>query len=164
MLAWLCLQDYAQGFNLKPDSLARGLAAARRAVDAAPSNHLGHAVLAQAFFFHKEFQSFRIAAERAVTINPMDGYSMAFIGELLTYAGDWERGLELAGRAKQLNPHHPGWYWYADAYHEDSLERFPRCNRLSAPSQHAGPLGLSRDAGRGPRATRGMGCGRQSPS
>ena len=124
MLAWLCLQDYAQGFNLKPDSLARGLAAARRAVDAAPSNHLGHAVLAQAFFFHKEFQSFRIAAERAVTLNPMDGYSMAFIGELLTYAGDWERGIELAGRAKQLNPHHPGWYWYADAYHAHSQGDF----------------------------------------
>jgi tetratricopeptide (TPR) repeat protein len=124
MLAWLCLQDYAQGFNLRADSLARGLAAARRAVDAAPSNHLAHAVLAQAFFFHKEFQSFRIAAERAVTLNPMDGYSMAFIGELLTYAGDWERGLELAGRAKQLNPHHPGWYWYADAYHAHSQGDF----------------------------------------
>ena len=46
----------------------------------------------------------------------MDGDSIAFLGELLTYAGDWERGLALAGRAKQLNPHHPGWYWYADFY------------------------------------------------
>ena len=46
----------------------------------------------------------------------MDGNSIAFVGELLTYAGDAERGLALAGRAKQLNPHHPGWYWYADFY------------------------------------------------
>ncbi len=46
----------------------------------------------------------------------MDGNSIAFLGELLTYAGDWERGLALAGRAKQLNPNHPGWYWYADFY------------------------------------------------
>ena len=30
--------------------------------------------------------------------------------------GDWERGLALAERAKQLNPHHPGWYWFADFY------------------------------------------------
>jgi tetratricopeptide (TPR) repeat protein len=36
---------------------------------------------------------------------------------LLTFAGDWERGLELSARAKQLNPHHPGWYWYANFYH-----------------------------------------------
>jgi adenylate cyclase len=116
MLAWLCLQDHAQGFNLRDDSLARGLAAAQRAVEVAPANHFAHFGLAQAFFFHKEYQSFRNAAERAVALNPMDGYSIAFVGELLTYVGDSERGLELAARAKQLNPHHPGWYWYADFY------------------------------------------------
>src|SRR6185503_10103316 len=64
----------------------------------------------------KEFQSFRNAAERAAALNPMDGDSIAFLGELLTYTGDRERGLALAGRAKQLNPSHPGWYWYADFY------------------------------------------------
>ncbi len=117
MLAWLCLQDHAQGFGIHADSLAQGLAAARRAVEAAPSNHLAHAGLAQAFYFRKELESFRNAAERAVALNSMDGYSIAFLGELLTYSGDWQRGLELAARAKQLNPHHPGWYWYADFYH-----------------------------------------------
>ena len=116
MLAWLHLQDYAQGFNLQPDSLASGLNAARRAVDAASSNHLAWFSLAQALFFHKEFASFRNAADRAVALNPMDGNSIAFLGELLTYAGDWERGMALAGRAKQLNPNYPGWYWYADFY------------------------------------------------
>ena len=116
MLALLCVQEYAQGFNLQADSLTSGSTAARRAVEAAPSNHLAYFSLAQALFFQKEFQSFRNAAERAVALNPMDGNSIAFLGELLTYAGDWERGLALAERAKQLNPHHPGWYWYADFY------------------------------------------------
>ncbi|HEX7253744.1 MAG TPA: tetratricopeptide repeat protein, partial [Thermoanaerobaculia bacterium] len=74
-----------------------------------------------ALFFQRDFPGFRHAAERAVELNPMDGNSIAFLGELLTYAGDWERGLALAGRAKQLNPHHPGWYWYADFY--DSYRR-----------------------------------------
>ena len=116
MLALLHVQDHAQGFELQPDSLASGLAAARRAVEAAPSNHLAQSSLAQALFFHKEFQSFRNAAERAVALNPMNSDSIAFLGELLTYAGDPERGLALAGRAKQLNPNHSGWYWYADFY------------------------------------------------
>ena len=116
MLALLCLQDYAQGFGLRPDSLARGLDAARRAVEAAPSSPLALFSLAQALFFQKEFESFRNAAERAAALNPMDGNSIAFLGELLTYSGDSERGLALAGRAKQLNPNHPGWYWYADYY------------------------------------------------
>jgi TolB-like protein/Tfp pilus assembly protein PilF len=115
-LAILCVQDYGQGFNLQPDSLATGLAAARRAVEVAPSNYMAHCSLAQALFFQKEFQSFRIAAERAAALNPNDGSCIALLGELTTYAGDSERGLALVGRAKQLNPHHPGWYWYADFY------------------------------------------------
>ena len=116
MLALLCVQEHAQGFNLQADSLTSGATAARRAVEAAPSNHLAYFGLAQALFFQKEFQSFRNAAERAVALNPMDGNSIAFLGEMLTYAGDWERGMALAERAKQLNPNHPGWYWYADFY------------------------------------------------
>jgi TolB-like protein/tetratricopeptide (TPR) repeat protein len=117
MLALLCVQDHAQGFNLQADSLTSGLSAARRAVEAGPSNHLAYFSLAHALFFKKEFQSFRNAAERAVALNPMDGNSIAFVGELLTYAGESKRGLDLAARAKQLNPNHPGWYWYADFYH-----------------------------------------------
>jgi TolB-like protein/cytochrome c-type biogenesis protein CcmH/NrfG len=116
MLALLCVQEHAQGFNLQANCLTSGATAARRAVEAAPSNHLGYFSLAQALFFQKEFQSFRNAAERAVALNPMDGNSIAFLGELLTYAGDGERGMALAERAKQLNPNHPGWYWYADFY------------------------------------------------
>ncbi|HWJ18403.1 MAG TPA: TIR domain-containing protein [Geobacterales bacterium] len=116
MLALLCVQDYAQGFNLQADALEKGLAAARRAVEVAPSNHLSHYGLAQALFFLKEFQSFRNAAERAVTLNPMDGNALAFLGELLSYSGDCERGAALAARAKQLNPNHPGFYWFADFY------------------------------------------------
>jgi TolB-like protein/Tfp pilus assembly protein PilF len=116
MLALLFVQEYGQGFNLHPDPLTSGLAAARRAVEAGPSNHLAYFGLAQALFFQKEYQSCRNAAERAVALNPMDGNSIAFLGELVTYAGDRGRGLELSGRAKQLNPNHPGWYWYADFY------------------------------------------------
>ena len=116
LLALLCVQDYAQGFNLQTDPLTSGSTAARSAVEAAPSNHLAWFSLAQALFFQKEFQSFRNAAERAIALNPMDGNSIAFLGELLTYAGDWDQGMAQAKRAKQLNPNHPGWYWYADFY------------------------------------------------
>jgi adenylate cyclase len=115
-LAILCVQDYAQGFNLHSDSLASGLTAAQRAVEASPSDYMAYCSLAQALFFHKEYQSFRNAAERAAELNPMDGCSIALLGELVTYTGDSERGLALVGQAKQLNPNHPGWYWYADFY------------------------------------------------
>jgi tetratricopeptide (TPR) repeat protein len=117
MLSLLFGQDYGQGFNLHPDALNSATIAAQRAVETGPSNHLAHFSLAQARFFQKDFQSFRNAAERAVALNPMDANSLAFMGELFTYVGDYERGLALAARAKQINPNHPGWFWYADYFY-----------------------------------------------
>ncbi|MGH8092442.1 MAG: adenylate/guanylate cyclase domain-containing protein [Chthoniobacterales bacterium] len=117
MLSFLCGQDYIHGFNLQANALDLATSAARRAVEFGPSNHLGYFSLAQALWSQKDFDSFRDAAERAVALNPMDGNSVAFLGELLTYTGSEERGMLLAERAKQLNPNHPGWYWYADFYY-----------------------------------------------
>jgi len=37
---------------------------------------------------------------------------LAGIGVMLAYSGDWERGCALAERGAQLNPRHPGWYWF----------------------------------------------------
>jgi len=120
-IAQLYGQDYAQGFKVRADSLGRAFDAAQRAVELGPSSYLGYCALAQALYFKKEIHSFRNAAERAIALNPMDGNSVAFLGALLTYGGDWDRGLTLARRAKQMNPQPPGWYWYTDfyrAYHQ----------------------------------------------
>ena len=62
---------------------------------------------------------FRAAAERAISLNPLEGYTGAYLGMLMAYSGHWERGCALAERAMQLNPNHPGWYWFPrvfDAY------------------------------------------------
>ena len=114
MLALLNVQDYAHSFDLRPDALVSGAAAARRAVEVAPSNHLAHLALAETYFFQKEVAGFQAAAERALTLNPMDGNAVASIGEFFVLSGNAEHGMELAGCAKLLNPNHPGWYWHAD--------------------------------------------------
>jgi TolB-like protein len=119
MLSMLIREEYTHGFNVRPDPVGRAHAAARRAVEAAPSNHLAYHALASAQFFRREFQAFRNSAERAIALNPMDGFTAAYVGFLIAYAGDWERGCALVVRARQLNPHHPGWYWFPsffDAY------------------------------------------------
>jgi TolB-like protein/Tfp pilus assembly protein PilF len=116
MLGLLSVQDYAQGFGLQKDSLDAGYEAARRAVDLAPTSPLAHFALAQALFFRKDLEKFRHEAERTVSLNPMDGSSLALVGEMLAHSGEWERGLALTRRARELNPHHPGWYWYVDFY------------------------------------------------
>jgi len=122
MLSMLVREEYTHGFNVRPDSLGRALTAARRAVEAAPSNHLAYHALASAQYFRREFQTFRNSAERAVALNPMDGFTAAYLGFLIAYAGDWERGCALAAHARRLNPHHPGWYWFPsffDAYRKN---------------------------------------------
>jgi len=112
MLSMLYREEYTHGFNLQPDPIGRALAAARRSVDAAPANHLAYHALASALFFRRELGAFRAAAERALALNSMDGFTAAYLGFQIAYAGDWERGCALAERATRLNPHHPGWYWF----------------------------------------------------
>ncbi len=116
---WLSImirEEYCQGFNLRPDPLVRAAAAARRAIEMAPSDSLGFHALASVQFLQGEFSAFRTSAERCLAFNPMDGLSMAYLGFMFAYAGDWERGCALAKQARALNPHHPGWYWFADVF------------------------------------------------
>jgi len=119
MLANLYWEEHAHGLNPLPDPLGRALAASRRAVEAAPSNNLAHYALASTLFFQKDHLAFRLAAERAIELNRMDASVAAYIGNLIAYSGDWERGCALVESAMQLNPRHPGWYWFVnfnDAY------------------------------------------------
>ena len=111
-LALLYREEYTHGFNLRPDPLGRALAASRRALDAGPTNHLAQAGLASTLFFLHDLPGFRAAAERAIALNPLEGYTLGYLGMLIAYSGDWERGCALADRAMQLNPNHPGWYWF----------------------------------------------------
>jgi len=121
MLSNMYRDEHCHGFNLQPDPLGRALAAARRSVDAAPSNHLAHQALAATLFFQKDILAFRPAAERAIELNRMDGSTAAMLGILIAYSGDWEHGCALVESAMQLNPRHPGWYWFPaffNAYHK----------------------------------------------
>src|SRR5579862_6736303 len=126
MLSWLYRAEYSHNYNPRPNSMDRSLEAARRAVALAPSSHLAHAALASAFFFRHEFGSFRPAAERALSLNVMDGYVTAFLGMEFAYSGDWERGCALAELATQLNSNYPSWYVFAmivNAYRQRDAQR-----------------------------------------
>ena len=119
MLSMMFGEEHRFGFNVEPDSLGRSLEAARKAVAIAHANHFAWGALAQALFFRKELDAFRDAAERAIALNPMDGSTVEYLGHLIAFSGNWERGCELAERARQLNPNHPSWYWavpFLDAY------------------------------------------------
>ncbi len=112
MLAFLIADEYGFGFNPQANPLERALQAARRAVELDSSGHRGYQALATVLFYRREVQAFRTAAERAIALNPMDGCNIAQLGSYIAYAGEWERGCAFVDQALQLNPNHPGWYWF----------------------------------------------------
>ena len=140
MLSLMYANEYGHWDNATPDSLDRSLRAARKAVEAAPLHSLPYYALAQALYFKKEFTAFRVAAERAISLNPMDGATAAFMGMLIAYSGDWERGCALSDKGCQLNPNHPGWYCYPawhDSYRKkDYRKALDLAFQLNAPQNY----------------------------
>jgi TolB-like protein len=116
MLSWIYSHEHAHGLNVRPGSLERALAAAKRAVDLAPSNQLAQQALAVVLFFRKATAGCLSAAERALALNPLDGSNETMF--LLSFTGQWERGCALIRRAMQINPYHPRWYGLVLAMNE----------------------------------------------
>lgn len=119
MLSLMYSNEFGHWDICNPQSFEKALQAARTAVLAAPLHSLPHHALAQALFFRREFSAARKAAEKAVSLNPLDAATTAFMGLLIAYSGDWARGCELAERGLNLNPNLPGMYVYPlwhDAY------------------------------------------------
>ncbi|HTZ49074.1 MAG TPA: protein kinase [Verrucomicrobiae bacterium] len=151
LLSMMYRGEFAQGFNPLPNSLDRALAAARRAVDLAPTRALGHYALATVYFFRKELVSFRVEAEQALKLNPMDASARAYLGLLTANAGEWDRGRAMLESAMQLNPNCPGYFYFAecwDAYltgkYEDVLKTVARINMpnyFHVPAIRAAALG-----------------------
>jgi TolB-like protein len=113
--AWACLADlylleYFDRFNQREKPLERAREAAWRAVKTDPACQMGWKELASVHFFARDFTAFRENAERAMSLNPRDGTTCAFLAIMIAFSGDWERGIALAQRTIDLNRHHPGWY------------------------------------------------------
>jgi TolB-like protein/tRNA A-37 threonylcarbamoyl transferase component Bud32 len=117
-LAIVFVDEDRHGFNRRPNSMDRALRAAERAVDADPASQMVNHALAVTQYFRGNLGAFGAAAERALAINPLCSYTVASLGRLFCYSGNWERGLQLAARAIDLCPCHPGWYYFAIVLNE----------------------------------------------
>lgn len=151
-LAMMFCEEYKHDYNVRPDPLGRALATARRAVDIDPTCQHAHYALAETHFFRRDFGALRVAAERAVALNRRDGNTVAFMGILLCYAGEWEKGLSLVHDALKLNPHHPGWYRFAivnDHYRKGEYEKaLAEAQALNMPGYYPAPMTIASAAGR----------------
>jgi len=111
-LSRLYSHEHQHRMNLLPDSVERALKAARRAVEADRTCQAGWEALAEASYFARDLGTFRNAAERAMALNPRNTSTVALMGVLISYSGEWDRGVGIMRRSMELNPHHAGWYHF----------------------------------------------------
>ncbi len=112
--AWACLSnlycwEYVHRLNPLEKPMERALEAAWRAVTINPACQLGWQQLAEAHFFARDYTAFGDAAERAMALNPRNSHTRAYLGLLIAFSGEWDRGLALVQRAMALNPNFPDW-------------------------------------------------------
>ncbi len=143
LLAHAYIEQYKHEFNHEPGARARALEAVRKAVDLDRNNAYAHFQLAEIQYFRRDLGAFRAAAERAFELNSRDSESLAMIGILMGYAGDWDRCLEMTNRAMALNPDHPGWYRFGTFFHHYLQGEFDKAleiaQRINMPAYFADP-------------------------
>ena len=81
----------------------------------------------------------------------MDGSNVWFVGLMLAYMGEWDRGCSLAERAMELNPHYPGKYRYPLVFNlyrkGDYKGALSEALRLNIPDLFYSPLIVAAAAG-----------------
>lgn len=115
LLANVYLAEHRFEMNPRPDPIGRALRHAVRATQLDPRNAYGRCWLAIVHFFRGENEKFEAESQLALRLNPNDPETLADIGHYLAFMGEFERGVELSRRAQELNPLHPGWYYFSFA-------------------------------------------------
>jgi len=95
----------------------------------------------------KDVDLFLIHAERAIELNPRNTDTMAMIGIMMGYSGDWERSVELTTNAMRLNPQHAGWYYFNTFFNEYRQHRYAEAlaiaQKINMPNYWAAPMVLA---------------------
>jgi serine/threonine protein kinase/Tfp pilus assembly protein PilF len=154
--AWACLSnlycwEYVHRLNPLEKPMERALEAAWQAVTIDPACQLGWQQLAEAHFFAKDYTAFRDAAERAIALNPRNSHTRAYLGLLIAFSGEWDRGLALVKRAMALNPHLPDWcylpYFYNHYRKGEYQEALQVVKKINMPEDPWPQMGIAAACG-----------------
>jgi serine/threonine protein kinase len=127
--AWAALSrlyehEHSHDSNPRPHAAERARQAAERAVEVNPMSQLAWEALTSVHFFARDLPALRAASERAIALNPVNTGVLAWVGMALSWAGDWERGVELVRRVMTYNAYHAGWFYFITSSHLFYLRRF----------------------------------------
>jgi TolB-like protein/tetratricopeptide (TPR) repeat protein len=125
--AWLAVIGRAFRFDETPLPPAQITAEATKAVRLDPANARARMVAASAYFFNEQLDLFEHEAQQAMALGAYDPEILATLGYMIAISGQWQRGVELVGKANALNAFAAaGWYhvtMYLDHYMKGDYER-----------------------------------------
>ena len=115
-LSWIYSDEYVYGFNLLADPMGRALNAARKGMHLAPGNYHNHWLLSRVHYFMGDREQFLGEAQKSLELNASDGTTLGLLGMYIAWSGEWQRGLEMVDKARQLNPNFPDYYYLVPGF------------------------------------------------
>jgi adenylate cyclase len=145
--AWRgCILGQAWGYNWCADkdaTFAEVEAALNRALRLDDNDADVHRILAAVNIARAELHRARYHQERALALNPNYDLVVVQMGELLTWLGSAEDGIEWIRKAMLLNPHHPERFWshlgkahFTARQYSEAIEAFMHLSAMDT-MQHA---------------------------
>jgi len=102
-----------------------------------------HRILAAVAIMRSDMNRARYHQDRALTLNPNYDLVVVQMGELFTWLGRAEEGIEWIRKAMRLNPHHPARFWshlgrahFVGRQYAQAIEAFMHLSTMDA-QQHA---------------------------
>jgi adenylate cyclase len=145
--AWRgCILGQSWGYGWSGDAeaaFAEARAEVERALTLDDNDADVHRVMAAIHILTNNLNQARYHQERALALNPNYDLVVVQMGELLTWLGRPEEGVEWIQKAMKLNPHHPARFWshlgkarFAARQYAEAIEDFMHLPAMDAP-QHA---------------------------
>lgn len=133
-------QVYSNGWAEDPEATFKEvMAALDRAIALDDNDADVHRILAAVSIVRNDFTRARYHQDRALVLNPNYDLVVVQMGELFTWLGQSEEGVDWIRKAMKLNPHHPARFWshlgkayFVGRQYGQAIEAFMHMSNLEA--------------------------------
>ena len=108
-LSILCAEDYLRGLTAEKGPSERAWKLANQAIALTPLSAIAHLARAMAAYVSHRPEIVISEAERTIALNPNDVAFVGFVGFLIGFSGEFDRGISILKGVEKLNPYHPSW-------------------------------------------------------
>ena len=131
-------QSYSNGWAKDPEATFKEvMASLHRAIALDDNDADVHRILAAISIIRNDFTRARYHQDRALELNPNYDLVVVQLGELFTWLGQAEDGVDWIRKAMKLNPHHPARFWshlgkahFVGRQYAQAIEAFMRMANL----------------------------------